>query len=329
MQRIAWLLSLALFACGGGGSADDDSAPPIDAGPDAAPGPCDPFAQTGCPDGQKCTYAELDFNLGTVECVADGTKQLDEACTYGPSDVYPRNDDCAAGLICQNGECQHICDYDHGGGPDACASDADACEQFQGASGFSPFGSCIHECDPVTQERAIDGAPACGSPDPANPDHGCYLRDRTGWCVLVPSQAANLHQDDDAYGPYLNGCAPGFGVMPVMYPNSPTICTAFCRPTEVSVENQAGVEGEPGSGYTCSDRGAAGHECRYTWFFAYLPDASTNGYGLCWDPSQFTYDWDNNPTTPDTGVPACTTWSTADLDGDGTPDNKQHGCAPF
>jgi hypothetical protein len=199
-------------------------------------------------------------------------------------------------------------------------------------------GACDFLCDPVTQQRAYDGAPACGSPDPGTPTIGCYgLFDRPFTCSPVPAAAQGLTHGMLPLGApgsaYLNGCAAGYAPLLRSSASSsaPIICLAFCRPVETYVGNTAGATGEPASGYTCADRGAtaSGMECHFLWTFDSTPTADRNGIGFCWQPGNYVGDWDGDLNTPDSAMPACVDLPNTDTDSDGIPQHYQYGCAPY
>jgi hypothetical protein len=216
---------------------------------------------------------------------------------------------------------------------------ARSCDRYSTLFPNGTVGACDYTCDPVTQVRAIDNAPMCGSTNAGTPEIGCYKSGMTpGVCARVLVNALALKQDATALnwpGPiYRNGCAAGY--IGMLYQSSsggqssgPVICTAYCRPTATWSGNGAGEGGLPGSGYTCADRGAANHECHYVWTWESTPTAADNGIGICFTPANYLWDADNNPNTPDTPEPACNTVSHSDDDGDGTPDYIQFGCGPY
>ncbi|MBI3179226.1 MAG: hypothetical protein HYZ27_06165, partial [Deltaproteobacteria bacterium] len=305
-------------------------------GPDYPPTACDPVAQTGCAAHQKCTWIKVDAGSGKVGCVADGTVAKAGACQYGPEGETTGFDDCAAPNVCVSGLCQEICTDE----PDSCPS-TETCQRWIDLfEGLAPaVGACAFLCDPVTQERALDSAPACGSPDPGTPSLGCYGVFNTEFtCASVPSSAAALTHGMEAFGPasggaYINGCAPGYA--PLIHSandsSAPVICVAFCRPQETHSGDTAGADGVPGSGYACADRGAtaAGMECHFLWYLEATPTATRNGIGFCWQPGNYAGDWDNDPNTADEPHPACIDLANTDTDATGAADHYEWGCAPY
>jgi hypothetical protein len=97
-----------LAACGGGGDDDVTLDPDANSGPDAAAA-CDPVAQTGCADNEKCTWIRVTDTLGRLGCSPDGTVAAGADCTRGPNGDTTGYDDCAAGNLCVEGVCRAQC----------------------------------------------------------------------------------------------------------------------------------------------------------------------------------------------------------------------------
>jgi hypothetical protein len=320
----AWL-ALSITACGsggGGGDGDGDDSPPDasavpDAGPpDALSGPCDPVAQTGCGDGEKCAWVDLTSSLGLLTCVPDGDRQLDETCTYGPDGEDTGFDDCVAGTACAS-TCRPVCALDS----DDCGANAVCVNDANFGTPPAGYGVCQQLCNPFTQVT-LDGEAACGSANPTAPDRGCwgfFFQEFRCAGVPAPIQAAPddyAHGDAPLYAGVLNGCAPGFGTF---LPDTDgvglqDICVALCRPGPTSQEDPSNANGLVGSGDTCAEVGAtAGDECRYLWYLGelYAPNGTPlhlDGIGVCWNPE-------------DLGEARCSTIPVADQAGT--------GCAPY
>lgn len=360
MRYLGLVLILATMACGGGGgaavpdagdvdAAETDAAVPDaaipdaevpDAGipdaqvPDAEPDSgvivdCNPVSQAGCGVDEKCTWVRVTPDFGHVDCVPDGTVATGGACVMGPDGETTGYDDCLGGNLCIGGTCQQICSTS----PDSCPSTS-TCKLYAGLFDVSTVGVCDFLCDPVTQSRSFDSAPACGSADPGTPNRGCYgVFDFAFACAPVPATVLAdplmYDQNDTAYGPmagtaYLNGCAPGYAPLlrATAADTSPVICMALCTPGPTSLENPANANGLVGSGHTCADRGAPGpaHECRYFWVFESDPTQHPDALGFCWNPDNYVGDWDGDPGTTDTSYPRCAAIAIADQAG--------MGCAP-
>lgn len=115
------------------------------------------LSEGGCGDGETCSLVSINV-VGSVEtCVeADGTKELEEACTRSEFGV----DDCAAGLICTRYErtfvdgdaepwCMALCEKS------ADCADGQRC-QVSGST--SSTGICVTDCDPASQGGCPDNS---------------------------------------------------------------------------------------------------------------------------------------------------------------------------
>jgi hypothetical protein len=311
-------LAVSITACGSDGESPEtpDAAAEHDAAPPDGPsGPCDPVAQSGCGTGEKCAWVDLTSDLGTVTCVPDGDRQLDETCTYGPDGEATGFDDCVAGTACAT-TCRPVCEL----GGDDCGANAVCVNDANFGTPSAGFGVCQQRCDPVTQQT-LDGEAACGSADAGAPDRGCYGGFFQPFrCAAVPAaiQAAPgdyAQGDAPLYQGVINGCAPGFGAFldgdGVGFTD---VCLALCRPGPTSQEDPANANGLVDSGRTCAENGAtAGDECRYLWYFGELDAPGStpvhlDGIGACWAPA-------------DHGTPPCSTIPVAD--------QAEAGCAPY
>jgi hypothetical protein len=277
---------------------------------------CNPVAQTGCGPGQRCTWIWTGPTVGHNACLADGSVNLGDACTIGPDGETTGFDNCKKGTSCISGVCKTIC----AASPDTCPTSYN-CTLYTGAP-FDPdstmgIGFCDPGCDPLTQRRLTDGAAACGSPNPSAPTLGCFGPVGGGHFVCTRILSTTKTQGVPAGTPYVNACAPGFVPVPQdATPNSPAICTAFCRPADSSSVSPAGAPGLAGSGYTCPDKGAAApHECRYHWWWwedftapGYTPSSNSNTLGICLNYPSYQFD-SNNDGRLDMTFPSCTTLS--------------------
>jgi hypothetical protein len=100
---------------------------------------CDPVAQMGCADGEKCTWQHVTDTLGRLTCTLDGTVPLGDVCTRMPPGETAGYDDCAGGGYCLAGTCREICTE----APDSCEAPSSCTLQpglFDGAS--DPTGLC-------------------------------------------------------------------------------------------------------------------------------------------------------------------------------------------
>ena len=186
-----------------------------DGGLDAGPGaPCDPVFQTGCALGQRCTRFADGLDAGEPICVADGTQ-----AEAAPCEVDAGLDNCQRGLVCKAGLCDAICSADAG----ACGPNT-ACSHY-----LNGDDACVPQCDPLTEVRLTDSAPACGSPNPSAPIYGCYGAAGGVFTCERAGSAANTSDAPISGTPALNACAVGFDPLLVQSSSSLTsICVAVC-----------------------------------------------------------------------------------------------------
>lgn len=99
----------------------------------AASAECDPVAQTGCDEGEKCDNVAGDspqgVTGGVTRCAADGLVVEGEACTA--LSTTPSSS-CAAGTTCEDGVCQRWCRTA------AECDGGDACDVSKGPPSFGP-----------------------------------------------------------------------------------------------------------------------------------------------------------------------------------------------
>jgi hypothetical protein len=234
--------------------------------------------------------------------------------------------------VCVEGTCTAVCSTD----TDAGCSSLETCSAYSGlfqanASAPVAYGGCSPQCNPLTQARLTDGAPACGSPDPAFPTLGCYgMPSQTAKAsVFTCARAGSLANTQGvpaAIGGqvYVNGCAPGYLPLLVAQTGSTeVICVALCSPADTYLGNSANRQGV--SPYSCPDEGATQttQECRYWWWIeggGAAQTAVTAALGFCFDDSRYSL---GEPPIP---APSCATLSASDTNGDGTPDDMEWGC---
>ena len=305
---------------------------PIDAPPPPPGATCNPLVQN-CGAGQKCAWIEDSFSSGHSACVPNGTVGADQACTVGaPGPTGYSN--CLAGTECVAGACKTICDA-MGGAPMCDANHA--CSQYSGlfeSNGTTIAGACDSKCDPLTQALlAGPQSAACGSPNPAMPNAGCFTFDGVSFtCSPVGPSTLPLTDRQPARGPasggaYVNGCSPGFLPFFREQTGSNTIvCAGMCAPLKTDntmPQNVSGstavpaklpLEAAPAAGnavcVTNRKGSEPGENCLFMWPFnvengMLPPSPYNNGLGICFAPSHYTYDHDNNAGTPNRPVPSC------------------------
>ncbi|MBA3391376.1 MAG: hypothetical protein H0T89_01975 [Deltaproteobacteria bacterium] len=175
---------------------------------------------------------------------------------------------------------------------------------------------------------------ACGSPDPAMPNAGCFTFDYVAFtCAPVGPSTLPLTDRMPARGPasggaYVNGCSPGF--VPFFRQSTGSnviVCAGMCAPLKTDNTLTANVSGDAnvaaklplsaapavGDGVCTSGKkgSEAGQNCLFLWPFnvdgSGVPIASqyNNTLGICFAPSHYTYDHDNNAGTPNRAMPSC------------------------
>jgi hypothetical protein len=285
----------------------------IDA-PDAMPGDanlsrCDLRDQSSCPEGWKCTAVIEEGGANAPHCVPNGDIPLGAACEpyiVVQEDTGYRHDECQAGSMCISNECKLFCNVSEG--PASCGEPY-ACVGYGIIPEDGSLGICEATCDPVTQVRLTDGAAWCNSLDTVLPERTC-VGVPNGPFTCAPTVDVNAMHGTPVPPPvYLNSCAAGF--MPLLQDASGNpYCVAMCSPAPTSMLNPQNAGGAPGSGYTCSDRGANAAECRYIHI---LQDSGQPGYGqynnvgICLDYQNF-------------GAPSCTA---------STENDTGNGCWPI
>jgi len=244
-MRTGWLVMM-IVGCGDDGAAPIDAPVPKDAAIDApacgftvAPtlparmvGSCNELTGGGCEANEKCTWVQYGAE-GALGCAPVGHAQDNCACTVGVIGATGY-DDCAAGLICLEGQCAPICNRAD------VVSECDANEACTEHATFFFHGTplpthtasvCTRTCDPLTQTRDDTLAPACGSPDPSAPTRGCY-----GYDTFTCMDAGPLTATDRQTPASLqnNGCAPGF--QPLVFETTGSnviLCAGYCSPLEI------------------------------------------------------------------------------------------------
>ncbi|MDQ3367207.1 MAG: hypothetical protein M3680_17425 [Myxococcota bacterium] len=344
MKKLALgALIVGLTACGGGGKNNDILLP--DGSTVDAITVCSPLTQMGCGAGEKCAWIEDQEMppIGHIGCAPDGTVAVGGACTVGAAGPAGYSN-CAKNSECVAGTCKAICD--HQGGMPSCDANH-ACGRYEGlftSGDMTVAGVCDPKCDPLTQNLlAGTNTAACGSPDPAMPNAGCFTFDGLDYtCAPVGPTTLTLTDRMPARGPasggaYVNGCAPGF--LPFFREATGvnvTVCAGMCAPlkTDNSAALKLNVVGsktvpaklptkaEPAAGdavcvtnkkgSVAEDVGtwAIAQNCLYMWPFnienGMLPASPYNdGLGICFDFRKYTYDDDNNAGTPARNVPSC------------------------
>lgn len=300
----------------GGIDAADVDAPVIDP-PDGMPADanlsiCNVHAQESCPEGWKCSAVMEPAGNIEAHCVPDGAIEVGDFCEpYVVEEELTgyRFDQCRRGSLCVGNECKAFCEVD--GSQGGCAI-AYGCIGYTILPNDPTVGLCEPTCDPVTQARLTDGAPWCNSANQSQPENACVGQPNGPFFCAPTADVNAMHGRVIGQPVYLNACAAGF--MPYMQEPNGTgnaVCAAMCRPQETSMTMPGGAQGQPGSGYTCPDRGAATAECR---FVSMIQSDGQPGFGDH-DNVGFCLDYQNYPSAA-----SCTTAGI---------DPQSNGCAPY
>ncbi len=332
MKKLAFgtlLIAGLLAACGGGDDGDvqlTDAPPGTDAPPQTACNPLGAPGQQGCDPGQKCTWIQIQEDpepLGKLGCVADGTVQLDGACTVGAVGETTGYDDCAAGLYCINNVCKDVCGFDGSAGA-ACASGYNCtryADTFANGEDDPVAGVCNPGCNPLTQERT--GGGTCGA------NQGCYmLVSQTDTIAVCAGAGTVMHNADIAGQAYANSCVPGAQPRAKDATSQTVQCGGLCNVTDVYMGmNTADEGGRVTASTTDKDQcaaswgasppadGTAGESCRYWWAREPFENISnfSNTLGWCYKHAIFQYDTDGDMTA-DAPFPRCITLTTGDVE---------------
>lgn len=262
MKKLAWgavaLFAIAAAACGG--SKDKPMLPQPDSGSTV----CDPLAQTGCGQDEKCAWIEdvaptdTTNAVGHIGCVPNGTKAIGESCTTNGVDAMGKPDgtgfsDCVKGSECIAGFCRAICNPDPTLNP-MCDSNH-SCGTYASLFELNDqtiAGICDVRCDPLTQAAAAGtNRAACGTADPTKPRFGCYGRgdDFTcapnslpGKCTSATTPATCTKDSDCA-------AVPGTSATPRCNPDG--VCVVRCNYSYNDDFEGDGMPDNCPSGQTC------------------------------------------------------------------------------
>ena len=172
--------------------------------------PCDPFDNTGCSSGQKCSALRQGSSL-SLGCGSKGTKSEGDACTPVPTADAQTGDDCGDGLGCfstkaDNGTiCRRICPFP---GANTCPNGGTCSMAVPGLSGLqfcvapSPATSCL----PLEQTGCSAGQACYATPTGAT----CYAAGKA-----QPGETCHAAND----------CAPGATCVTI---NGTSACHSFC-----------------------------------------------------------------------------------------------------
>jgi hypothetical protein len=197
------------------GTGPDDKNDKKDTGqssPDNGPaGPCDPFTNSGCPSGKKCTALAKGDSL-TIGCGDKGNKAEGNDCSPALSGDEQTGDDCGDGLSCfalkddPSPTCHRICPI---------SGTAHACPQGSVCRvtlpGISNYASCGSSCRPLEQSGCADS-------------QACYLTSLGAVCWSLPDKPVAI--GGNCTGATVNECERGSTCVTGL--SSGNKCLAFC-----------------------------------------------------------------------------------------------------
>jgi hypothetical protein len=179
--------------------------------------PCDPFNNTGCSSGQKCSALRNSLSL-SLGCGSKGSKAEGDTCTPVPSPEAQTGDDCGDGLGCFNTKvddrtiCRRICPFP---GTDICPNGETCSMAVPGLSGLKFCVGTISpppptSCLPLEQTGCPSGQACYSTPDGAM----CY---KAG----TAQPGATCHA--------ANECTPGNTCVTILTNNDgSSACHSFC-----------------------------------------------------------------------------------------------------
>lgn len=235
--------AIGLLGCGddGGSGADAnvvvfaDAAVGVDGGgggADATVLNCNPATNVGCGPNEKCGVivqsGDPNF-LTTTDCVAEGDKQLGDACAFDGTvaDGATGISDCVGGTECNGGVCVKVCDGE--ATPSDCPQ-GEICQSYNGFYSGTAFGWCEPTCDPVGDDGAGNQLTGCNKGD------GCYVNifSLGSICGGPFCDASNLcGHDDDCQ--YINACNPGKTCSVLNAAQDGLLCAKLCIPPAVAM----------------------------------------------------------------------------------------------
>ncbi len=172
-------------------------------------GACDPFSNSGCSSGQKCTALRNGGSL-SLGCGSKGDKSEGDVCTPEmPNDVQT-GDDCGDALACfvfeneTQATCRRLCPTS--GTAHACPTGS-VCSI--GLPGLTSYASCGPSCTPLEQSGCASG-------------QACYLTPAGAFCKTEGSIAVG----NDCPGKAPNECKGGSTCVTGL--SSGNKCLAFC-----------------------------------------------------------------------------------------------------
>ena len=175
--------------------------------PEVSYGVCNPFTNSGCDGGQKCTALQQSDGTLALGCDSKGPKSAGDTCTRETSTGAVSADDCDGGLACfstgASATCHRICPTS--GTANACPSGEACTLVVAGLTGLA-FCQATTSCLPLEQTGCPSG-------------QDCYV-DQTG-AICAPTGSSQPGETCT----HANDCAKGSTCLMV---GSAGTCSSFC-----------------------------------------------------------------------------------------------------
>ena len=174
--------------------------------------PCNPFDNTGCSSGQKCSALRSGSSL-SLGCGSKGNKSEGDSCTPVPTTDAQTGDDCGDGLGCFNSKyddktiCRRICPFP---GTEICPSGESCALTVPGLSGLR---FCVASTSPTPTTCLPLEQTGCTA------DQACYSTPDGALCYKAGAAqpGATCHAAND--------CTPGSTCVTI---NGSSTCHSFC-----------------------------------------------------------------------------------------------------
>jgi hypothetical protein len=199
-----------------GGSPNDQNSKNDGPAADALYGACDPFTNSGCASGEKCTALQQSSGKLALGCDSKGSKGEGQDCSQTVTGGSQTSDDCNSGLACfsttgAQATCHRICPT---------SGSANACPTGELCSLAVDGLDSLAFCQPVTPCQPLEQS-GCGS------EEGCYFLASGGYtgplCLKKGSKKPGIACA------LANECEPGSNCL--MLGSSGT-CSSFCSTTD-------------------------------------------------------------------------------------------------
>ena len=141
-------------------------------------GACDPFTNSGCSSGQKCTALQQTNGTLALGCGSVGSKSEGETCTQTASGGPQTGDNCTSGLACfatgtgASATCHRMCSPSGAGNP---CPGSEICSLAAPGLDTVEFCRLTTSCQPLDQTGCASG-------------QACYFSSTGALCALEGNQ---------------------------------------------------------------------------------------------------------------------------------------------